>query len=241
MKKKVVIGSGLVLAAILSLTAIGGNPTESHTALAEEVNEPICTGLVNNDYSYRWIENQPDLEGYSNISEWFYALKDRRAEFEGISDEVQKMYSSYIKEDEIARLDELEQVCLKGSSFAVISENEALINELIDSIAKRVPVASGISGGNTPYYSNGQWLTKSGGVFYGPSGKETYYSSKRAYHYRTSEWTIGEDGVYRDKDGYVVVALPSGAMGTIVETSHGTGKCYDTNAGGDSVDLYVAW
>lgn len=236
MKKKVICAAIGMIAIVVFIVTVMMNLPEPQPALARE-NVKVSTGLVDKEYNWKC----PDYEGYGGPQEWFNALKEKRAEFEGISAEVQELYAKYITDEEIARLDELEQACLKGHNLASLSEKETEINEIVDTIAARVPVSSGVSGSNTPYYSNGQWLTKSGGVFYGPSGKETYYSSNRAYHYRTGEWTVGDDGVYRDADGYVIVALPSGAMGTIVETSHGTGKCYDTNAGGDSVDLYVAW
>lgn len=238
MKKKVIYAGMFIGAIIIFVAALVFNWPEPQTATALSNKETtVSTGLMDKEYTWEY----PDYEGYNGLYDWLVAIKNKRAEFEGISGEIKNMYAEYITDEEIAELDRLEQACLRGSSFAKIEEYENSINGLIDTIAARVPVSSGISGGNTPYYSNGQWLTKSGGVFYGPSGKETYYSSRVLHHYRTHEWTIGEDGVYRDADGYVVVALPSGAMGTIINTSHGPGKCYDTNAGGDSVDLYVAW
>lgn len=83
-------------------------------------------------------------------------------------------------------------------------------------------------------------LTRSGGVNSYNGHRETWYSSNVLYHYRTGEWTLGADGVYRDKDGYVVVASPDGANEQIVDTSLGKGKAYDYCPGG-SVDIYTAW
>lgn len=70
---------------------------------------------------------------------------------------------------------------------------------------------------------------------------ETYYSSNVLYHYRTQEWTLGSDGVYRDSDGYVVVAASDIAMGETVDTSLGMGKVYDTGCAAGVTDVYVAW
>lgn len=88
--------------------------------------------------------------------------------------------------------------------------------------------------------SEGQ-LTKAGGVNYYNDKRETWYSSNKAYHYRTSEWTAGDDGVYRDSDGYVVIASSDMPMGSTHETSLGMAKVYDTGCDAGTVDVYVNW
>lgn len=92
----------------------------------------------------------------------------------------------------------------------------------------------------TPTISSGG-LTKEGGVYYFNGRKETWYSSNILYHYRTPEWATDANGVYRDKDGYVVVAASDLAQGAIVETSHGTGKVYDTGCAAGVTDIYTNW
>ena len=84
-------------------------------------------------------------------------------------------------------------------------------------------------------------LTKSGGVNYYNGSRETWYSSNQLYHYRTGEWTCGADGVYRDSDGYVVVARSDMAQGATLETSLGTGKVYDSGCANGTTDIYTAW
>ena len=84
-------------------------------------------------------------------------------------------------------------------------------------------------------------LTKEGGVNYYNGSRETWYSSNQLYHYRTSEWTAGADGVYRDKDGYVVVARSDMAQGATLETSLGTGKVYDSGCANGTTDIYTKW
>ena len=90
---------------------------------------------------------------------------------------------------------------------------------------------------------NGERLTAFKGVVYGPSGKETYYSQRvlSGGGLNIPGRHVDGEGLIRDGDGYIVVALPSGNKGQTVETSLGTGKCYDTNAGGDAVDIYTNW
>lgn len=89
--------------------------------------------------------------------------------------------------------------------------------------------------------SNGTGLTRSGGVNYHNGWKETYYSSNVAYHYRTGEWTADENGVYRDAEGYVIVASSSDAQGAVVDTSFGAGKVYDTGCAEGTHDIYTNW
>ena len=99
-------------------------------------------------------------------------------------------------------------------------------------------------------------LTKSGGVFYGPSGKETYYnlnmsrciSIMRDLGYSEEEYPywIREDGAKMLGD-YVMVAadLSIRPKGTILETSLGTAIVVDTGsfAKYDSMmlDVCVSW
>lgn len=52
---------------------------------------------------------------------------------------------------------------------------------------------------------------------------------------------VASDGTIRDAEGYIVLATPQGDKGAIYQTSLGAGKVYDTNAGGDSVDVYTNW
>ena len=73
------------------------------------------------------------------------------------------------------------------------------------------------------------------------SSTETWYSSNAAYHYRTSEWTPDDEGYYRDADGYYVVASNDYAEGTVVNTSKGEAKVYDSGTDSGNIDMYVNW
>ena len=130
------------------------------------------------------------------------------------------------KEKEEEEREEAERLAAQEAA-----KEAALSQENLDA-AKTAAVGSGHS-----------ILTRSGGVNYFKGQKETYYSehvlpggglSIPGRH-------VADDGTVRDEKGYVVVALPSGNKGEIVETSLGLGKCYDMNAGGDSIDIYTSW
>lgn len=92
-----------------------------------------------------------------------------------------------------------------------------------------------------PIYTPTSGLTPESGVNYFNGNRETYYSSNVLYHYRTPEWTAGADGVYRDSDGYVVVASSDLAQGSVLDTSFGAAKVYDTGCASGTVDVYVNW
>ncbi len=80
------------------------------------------------------------------------------------------------------------------------------------------------------------------GVINDGTYRYTYYSSKVLYHYRTSEWTAGADGIYRDSDGYVVVASSDNPEGTVITgTPFGDVKVYDCGCPSGTLDVYVNW
>ena len=91
---------------------------------------------------------------------------------------------------------------------------------------------------NTP--SSGTGNFQSDGVWYDNNYRYTWYSSNAAYHYRTPEWSAGSDGVYRDSEGYVVVASSDYAQGTVIEdTPFGAAKVYDTGCASGTLDVYT--
>ena len=73
------------------------------------------------------------------------------------------------------------------------------------------------------------------------SATETWYSSASAWHYRTGEWTADSEGYYRDSDGYYVVASDDYAEGSVVNTSKGEAKVYDSGTDSGNIDFYVDW
>ena len=88
--------------------------------------------------------------------------------------------------------------------------------------------------------SSGSGNFQADGVWYDENYRYTWYSSNAAYHYRTPEWTAGSDGVYRDSEGYVVVASSDYAQGTVIEnTPFGPAKVYDTGCASGTLDVYT--
>lgn len=88
---------------------------------------------------------------------------------------------------------------------------------------------------------NGSGLTRSGGVNWYNGRKETYYSSRVLYHYRTSEWWIDSEGFYRTSEGYYVVAASDMAQGTVFRGSKGLCQVLDSGCAANVTDYYVQW
>lgn len=72
---------------------------------------------------------------------------------------------------------------------------------------------------------------------------ETYYSQKvlPGGGLAIPGRHIASDGTIRDADGYIVLASDDYPRGTVVETSLGAGKVYDTGSGSGNIDLYTDW
>ena len=89
-----------------------------------------------------------------------------------------------------------------------------------------------------PVYSGNSF--ESDGVWSDGTYRYTWYSSNAAYHYRTPEWTAGSDGIYRDAEGYVVVASSDHPQGTVIEnTPFGAAKVYDSGCASGTLDVYT--
>lgn len=81
---------------------------------------------------------------------------------------------------------------------------------------------------------------QSDGVWQDENYRYTWYSSNVLYHYRTPEWTAGSDGIYRDVEGYVVVASSDLPQGTVVDgTPFGACKVYDSGCASGTLDVYT--
>ena len=94
---------------------------------------------------------------------------------------------------------------------------------------------------NVNINNNGSGLTQQSGVNYYDGRTETYYSSNVLYHYRTSEWTVDNEGFYRTNEGYYVVAASDMPQGTTFEGSKGTCIVLDSGCNAGVTDYYVNW
>ena len=120
-------------------------------------------------------------------------------------------------------------------SFKIAARQEAERQAAIEEASTPTPVAN--------YSSSSGRLTPSGGVFHGPSGKETYYSQRvlPGGGLNIPGRHVAADGTVRDAEGYIVIASDVLPKGSITQTSLGTGKVYDTGVGHAGVDIYTDW
>ena len=95
------------------------------------------------------------------------------------------------------------------------------------------------------YTNSSSRLTKSKGAQYFNGHKETYYSQRvlPGNSLRIPGRHVADDGTIRDGDGYICVAADSGYLsrGSVVVTSLGPGKVYDTGCAYGVIDIYTNW
>lgn len=102
---------------------------------------------------------------------------------------------------------------------------------------------SGSSSSHGKYNIPSGGLTPSKGRIWFNGHTETYYSQKvlPGTGLNIPGRHIASDGTIRDKDGYIVLASDDYPKGTVVETSLGAGKVYDSGSGKGNIDLYTDW
>ena len=86
-------------------------------------------------------------------------------------------------------------------------------------------------------------LTRSKGVVYYNGHRETWYSQKvlPGGGLKIPGRHVDSRGLVCDGDGYICVASSDLVKGTIVETSLGTGKVYDSGCAKNTIDIYTNW
>lgn len=95
------------------------------------------------------------------------------------------------------------------------------------------------------YTYSGDRLSVSRGALYFNGHKETYYSERvlPGTSLNIPGRHVAEDGTIRDGDGYICVAADGGYMpkGSILITSLGPAKVYDSGCAYGIIDIYVNW
>ncbi|MBR3116404.1 MAG: hypothetical protein IKF36_00830 [Bacilli bacterium] len=95
------------------------------------------------------------------------------------------------------------------------------------------------------YYVSDNPLTVSKGALYFNGHKETYYSERvlPGNGLYIPGRHVADDGTIRDADGYIAVAADPSYLprGTVVMTSVGPARVYDTGCAYGTVDIYVSW
>lgn len=146
-----------------------------------------------------------------------------------------------------------EQLKMQEEMVGEINERERLEQEEADRKAaeKRAQESQKQSVVSSPTTGtiDGSFFKKIG-VINENGWRYTWYSSNVLRHYRTSEWTTDDNGVYRDSAGNVVVACVAEVdqdgeivryvnQGETVPTPFGIGKVYDSGCAAGTIDVYV--
>ena len=86
-------------------------------------------------------------------------------------------------------------------------------------------------------------LTPQKGVVYYNGHRETYYSQRvlPGGGLNIPGRHVAVDGTIRDKDGNICIANIDCPKGTVIQTSLGPGKVYDTGCASGTVDIYTDW
>lgn len=136
----------------------------------------------------------------------------------------------------------------KAEAEAAAAKKEAEEKAAREEAERKAQEEAEAAAAERPVYpeNEGGALTASKGVVYFNGHKETYYSQRvlpggglsiPGRHVEPS------DGTVRDGDNYICVAADPEYMayGSIVETSLGTAKVYDSGCDWGTIDIYVDW
>lgn len=136
----------------------------------------------------------------------------------------------------IIKKEEISTISILNTSVKVTTTSEETPKEVIEEPVSMID--------NDIYYTKADnYLTYSKGVVYYNNHKETYYAEEvlPGKGLNIPGRHVAYDGTIRDEDSYIVVASDLSFMprGTIVETSLGLGKVYDTGCAYGTIDIYV--
>lgn len=242
MKRYIIPTAAFVICLMIGGSVLSTSAIADQDDIYMEVSDnKLPTSSTTFDFNARcayWLKH-----GYSNMKEYKEALTEMQEEVAGSAEQAVSLYSFSLTDEEKENLYLYEEKMLKATHIELFDKYKELFDEIIancepqSSATKEVsttvqaPEYAGASGG----------LTMSQGVNYFNGRTETWYSSNILYHYMTPQWTADANGVYRDSDGYVVVAASDLAYGTLVNTSHGMGKVYDCGCAPGVTDIYVNW
>lgn len=193
--------------------------------------------------TYPWQEL-----GYASVMDYHNDLKKMNEDAVGIYDEAVEKYSVIITDEQKERLYDLESEMTSTLTMRQYNEYLDEFNGILDEceeslqeyLATQAYSHSSNSSGSSSYYSGGDpYNFKRDGVVYSDGTRYTWYSSNVLYHYRTGEWTAGDDGFYRDSNGYIIVASNDHAQGTIVNTPWGEAIVEDSGCASGTLDIYT--
>lgn len=172
-------------------------------------------------------------EGYIEYQTWQDEFNNRLAQAEQLNAELTELVQ-YLDDESAAIVNDF-----NVDNFKYIEEIDAYIVNAEQ--MKKEALAAKERQLEQQRRMNGSGLTRSGGVNWYNGRRETYYSSRVLYHYRTSEWWVDDEGFYRTSEGYYVVAASDMAQGTVFQGSKGLCQVLDSGCAAGTTDYYVSW
>lgn len=194
------------------------------------------------------IDDWYTTDGYEDAVQWWEDYKTYKNDLITAKNSIENSdYIGYATQEQLDRLIEIEKEAkearsikiLKDLSFELDQIEQEIIN-IKDTTNTQTTATIEYNVGNS-YNIPSSGLTPQSGVNYHDGRTETYYSSNVLYHYKTSEWTVDDEGFYRTDDGYYVVAASDMPQGTTFETSKGTAVVLDSGCSEGVTDFYVSW
>lgn len=173
-------------------------------------------------------------EGYVDKQQWQDDYDAKAAELEILHSELLEL-RDYLSEENRTIVDNFNL-----DNFKYISELEEIDAQFV-TMKEEASAAKEKQLEQQNYGNNSFGLTRSSGVNYYNGRKETFYSSRILYHYRTSEWTVDSEGFYRTDEGYYVVAASDMSQGTVFQGSKGMCQVLDSGCDINVTDYYVIW
>lgn len=215
--------------------------------------------MVVNDLEIPWADM-----GYASFKEYQEDINSLHENAKGMAENAIAKYSSVITDEQKKLLEQHEATmtsCISPDEYEkaigkfneIVADLELKLNPPAPESDPEPVVKPDNNDGNdtskpvTKPDNNGGYSTpynfKYHGVLHDSEWRYTWYSSRVLWHYRTNEWTAGSDGIYRDANGYVVVACDAYPEGTILESElFGTCIVLDCGVGRkDTLDVYTNW
>ncbi len=241
-----------------SIYSYDAEQLEAYDALLSEVNEKQEQYNEQIEEMAALLDEQEALQAElaASISDTESAYADAREEEEAAEKAAREAAEKEAAEKEAAEK-EAAQKAKEEQEAKEKAEKEKEQKELAEAAKAAVEEAKSSSSGSASTKSDGSVgvvskysqdsggvLTKSKGVVYYNGHKETWYSTKEGSAGVVTgipgRYT-GSDGIIRDGDGYICVASSDLPKGTLVETSLGMGKVYDTGCASGTIDIYTTW
>ena len=204
------------------------------------------------------IEDQESslLEEQASLDELQQQLETQQAELSKKAEETSTDLETFNKQLQALREEEAkkaEEARLAEEARQAEAQKAAAANAAASSGtgSQNSGTTGNTSSGGTASAGNGNYIYQTGsgaltpekGVVYFNGHRETYYSQKvlPGGGLNIPGRHVAQDGTIRDADGYICVASSDLAWGTVVETSLGTGKVYDSGCASGTIDIYTDW